>query len=251
MTLQDAISFAQEMMMETEGSVGGLVPRAWALLMRTAVNEVAQVGDAFYASYDTDLVAGQQIYCAPPLYKILGAKVLDGRGNLVPLGFASAGDVQRYALPAGGLAGGMPRVFVAEGANRVLLYPVPTVSTVGVPAAGAVPASGYGLVVDGYAKPGDLWIPNPANASASLTVECPLSSENAQTAMLYRAMVLRCDQVQTPENQARRAGFEATHRYKKGMYESECGSRTPADRSNRNAQGDGIIGWGFDPLGRW
>lgn len=255
MTVAEAISVAQELSLETSDTEASQSPRAWLYLLRTSLNEVCQASDGFYYSYEADLAAGVNLYCAPGLYKINAVQVSDGNGQMIGLASATARDLRTWIDPGADptTSTGTPTRYIWEGADRVILYPTPSYSTTGTPGnPNATPPtgpSGYGLIVEGYAKAGDLWILAPGGTS-DLTTVCPVDSENAQMASVFRAMEIRAAQFG-------KGSFSewchAQYVYKKGAYEAEVMNKTFASRRRMTEKvgGSGAVHAGPDPLGRW
>ncbi len=112
---------------ETDGSAGGRNPFGYDDDINQAANEIALATDCLYRIEVMDIVAGQSDYCAPPLYKTVGATVYDAQA--APHGLAGLSPWQTF--PAGGYsngasASGVPCFFIDLGAGAIRLVPSPS-----------------------------------------------------------------------------------------------------------------------------
>ncbi len=161
-----------------------------------AANEIAQVTKECFVRSRRDLVAGQEEYCAPGLFRITNAFAMWNDGSvklLIPMRpeevdarERSYTDKWRTAPQAGN-----PALYIPEGRNKIKLYPVPDTSTPG------------GLFVEGYGVPGDTW-PNPAD-------ECPLPEDN-HLCVCYLAALNFLKQNPNKETMARVGMLEPKYR---------------------------------------
>lgn len=224
MTRQDMVDYITDELSMFEGSGYADSPNALGRQITTACDELARLAKGVYLRFYDDLVAGQAVYCASPLLKIIGATAFDTAGNAYPLGFMTARDLIETTLARTSVpALGPPRYYVSEGANKVELYPAPSYTTAGNPAT----KTGYGLMVEGPGVPGDTW-PLPTDA-------CPLP-ENQHMGVVYGTLVKRCRQF--PKFLGDRLpGYLAEWTWYKGHIESQVALQTSADRRRMREYG--------------
>ncbi len=128
MTPSDMIALGKDLLGEVEGSPGDRSPLTWNRWLLMAAKEICQATDCLYRDYALDIVAGQSLYCASPLYKLVGASLSLPDGTARTLTFRTARDMAGQFLPGG--ATGVPSMLAAEGDNRFALWPVPNYSNV-------------------------------------------------------------------------------------------------------------------------
>lgn len=164
--------------------------------IRMAADEVAVRTDCYQTHYTMDINGSPtelEEFCLPgELYKIKAAKVIHSddtvsilsplRGEFVTRNWM---DRHYYGWQDPTMETGNVRYLVLE-RPKALLYPFPAYDKTG------------GLVLYGYAKPGDAWT---ASAAAE-TDECPLP-EYAHTAVEIKAALIRAMQFPTPDNKYR------------------------------------------------
>lgn len=101
-------------------------------LYNDLMDQLVQAADALYISYAGDIVDGQSVYCAPPLYYIdeVVAEISDG-GQKRALNIGGIYDAP--GIPALRVApnSGVPVYAFTEGLNSVRLYPTPNYDTTG------------------------------------------------------------------------------------------------------------------------
>jgi hypothetical protein len=234
MTRQEITDYITEELQEYEGTPMYGSPNALQRQITTVTDELARLAKGVYQIYRMDLVAGQAVYCATPLLKILAATAADSLGNALNLSFITARSLlEMTGARATAPATGSPYYYASEGTNRFEVYPVPNYSTTGNPATGL----GYGLVLEGFGVPGDSW--------AALSAACPLPA-NQHMGVVYGALVKRCQQF--PRQLGDRIpGYEKTWTWYKGHAESQVAVQTPADRQRGQERLGGRI-FGRGPL---
>jgi len=130
MTRNDIISFCQDERDEVDGTPGNLTPFAWGRLVSAAADFLARKTRCFYVEFTQDVAPGQSEYCAPPIDRILGARVTDASGNLISTRFGVPADGFRMAgWPDTPPQSGTPREIIALGSNLLRLVPAPDYAT--------------------------------------------------------------------------------------------------------------------------
>lgn len=182
MTRGEIKSFANALLQESEGATG-LDPVILDLFVDQAVNEICRATGCYYLSYSTDLVMGQQQYCAPPIYEIRAvyATLSDGRNaSLVPYTAKQLDDLcplWRWDPTTNLPTAGDPICYVPNGLNSIWLYPVPDYSLGAGASASATLGSGgtagqiVGMSViaggSGYVNPPSVTISDATGTGAS------------------------------------------------------------------------------------
>lgn len=164
--------------------------------IRMAADEVAVRTDCYQTYYTMDINGSPtelEEFCLPgELYKIKSAKVIHSddtvsifthtRGQIVSRSWM---DRHYFGWQEPTMETGQARYLVVE-RPKAMLYPFPAYDKTG------------GLILYGYAKPGDAW-----TASAALEAdECPLP-EYAHAAVEIKAALIRAIQFPTPDNKYR------------------------------------------------
>jgi hypothetical protein len=136
MTPSDMIIFGKDLLGEVQGTPGDASPLTWRRWLIVAAKELCQATDCLYRDYAVDLVSGQALYCASPLYKLVGATCAMQDGSIRRLSFRTARSLVdngnsigvNFAVAPSAASG--PLFLATEGDNRMVLSPVPTYSTV-------------------------------------------------------------------------------------------------------------------------
>lgn len=233
------IATARARLRELAGLPGADDPMLWDDLpggsggyLQQAVADVCRDTDCHNTSVRADLIAGQDRYCGPTLYKIEYAGVTDGGGDAHPLRFATPEQMDARA-PGWRLApeSGRPRLFVAQGLAAVRLYPVPDAAFAGAQTVAVVPAGQTapvtvagvpgGLYLEGFGVPDVSWVYGAG--------ECPLPAR-AHPLVVTRALVYRA--MDRPDLYAPRLpALESRYEHELGQLEREAHRFTPATRA--------------------
>lgn len=180
MTRGEIKNFANALLQESEGA-SGVDPILLNLFVDQAVNEICRATGCYYLSYSTDLIEGQQQYCAPPIYEIRAvyATLSDGRNaSLVAYTARQLDDLcplWRWDPTTNLPTGGDPICYIPNGLNTVWLYPVPDyslgagASATATQSGGAIPNDGISLTAggSGYLNPPTVVISDPTGTGAS------------------------------------------------------------------------------------
>lgn len=146
------------------------------IIVETA-NQIARRTDCLFGRRYLDLVANQSEYCSPDIYRIRGAFLLDSgdykRIRLIDYADRRV-DVYRETNSAGVDSA------IIYGMNKIGIKPAP---------ANAV---ADGLIIEGYAQPGNVWQYDATGLPVSLvdTHECPLP-EVAHDCLVYGTLYMR------------------------------------------------------------
>ena len=176
------------------------------ILLIEQANQIARATDCLVGRRYLDLVADEDEYCSPDIYKVRGVFNLQGSdyNRLRTIVFsAQAFDGNRNDGSAS-----YPDVCAVYGMNRIRLKPAPNAALTN------------GLMVEGYAQPGNIWQYNTSGTiDTSVPTEdheCPLpvvAHDCLIYAVLYaRAMQMRDApgmQMYFPEYQRRLGDVEA------------------------------------------
>jgi hypothetical protein len=114
-------------------------------LYNDLMDQLTQTADALYLSYGGNLVDGQAVYCAPPLYFIdeVTIEISDGgaRRALMLGGIADAMGVPSLRVSP---ESGVPTMAFTEGLNSVRLFPTPNYDTTGTTPVDGIVMWGFG-----------------------------------------------------------------------------------------------------------
>ncbi|HEX5322671.1 MAG TPA: hypothetical protein VFW40_02715 [Capsulimonadaceae bacterium] len=133
MTRGEIKQFAKALLAE-DNDAPGIDPQLLDRQVDQATNEICRATGCYYLSYQTDLMEGQQAYCAPPLYEIRSvfATLSDGKNQLlVPYTTTQLDDLcplWRWDPNTNEPTAGDPICYIPRGLNSVWLYPVPNYS---------------------------------------------------------------------------------------------------------------------------
>jgi hypothetical protein len=148
-----------------------------------ATNDIARKTDCYVGRRYLSTVGGTSDYCSPDIYKIRVIRIKDETGDYTEIKLASFSDQilddYRNMQPEY-----VPQFCVVHGMNKIVLMPPPSSSVTN------------GLLIEGYAQPGDYWqydsngdpVPNTD------TTECPLP-EMAHDCLVYNVLYLRAMQL--------------------------------------------------------
>lgn len=176
------------------------------VLLIEQANQIARATDCLVGRRYLDLVANEDEYCSPDIYKIRGIYYLDGTDyyRLRQVNFSSTDfDSQRNDTTSS-----TPDVCAVYGMNRIRVKPAPSAALTS------------GLMVEGYCQPGNIWQYNTSGTiDTSVPTEdheCPLPVV-AHDCLVYavlhaRAMQMRDAggiQLYFPEYQRRLGDVEA------------------------------------------
>jgi len=155
-----------------------------------SANEIARKTDCLVGRRYLSLVAGTSDYCAPDIYKIRVLKVLDESSEYWQCRIINYSDqiVDRYRHQP---AKSVPDAAVIRGMNGITLYPVPSTDVTN------------GLLVEGYAQPGDYWAYDTTGAALTNTdaTECPLPTV-AHDCLVYGVLSMRAMQMRDKDGMA-------------------------------------------------
>jgi hypothetical protein len=149
------------------------------VLLIEQANQIARSTDCLVGRRYMDLVAGEDEYCSPDIYKIRGIYYLDGSDyqRVRQIIFSS----KQFDDNRNDSTSTYPDIAAIYGMNRIRLKPAPST------------AVSSGLMVEGYCQPGNIWQYN-----SSGTVLCRLLH---MTAWFTRfSMHVPCKCVMQPES---------------------------------------------------
>lgn len=148
-----------------------------------AANDIARKTDCFVGRRYLSTVGGTSDYCSPDVYKIRVIRIKDETGDYNEIKLASFSDQilddYRNEIPQS-----VPQYCAIHGMNKIVLLPPPSVSVTN------------GLLIEGFAQPGDYWQydsnGNPlTNTDAT---PCPLP-EMSHDCLVYNVLYLRSMQL--------------------------------------------------------
>jgi len=176
------------------------------VLLIEQANQIARSTDCLVGRRYMDLVAGEDEYCSPDIYKIRGIYYLEGTDyqRLRQVIFSS----KQFDDNRNDSTSTYPDVAAIYGMNRIRLKPAPS------------SAVSSGLMVEGYCQPGNIWQYN-SSGTIDTTVptedhECPLPVV-AHDCLVYAVLHARALQMRDatgiqlyfPEYQRRLGDVEA------------------------------------------
>jgi hypothetical protein len=148
-----------------------------------ATNDIARKTDCYVGRRYLSTVGGTSDYCSPDIYKIRVIRIKDQTGDYTEIKLASFSDQilddYRNMQPEY-----VPQFCVVHGMNKIVLMPPPSTSVTN------------GLLIEGYAQPGDYWQydSNGDPVANTDTTECPLP-EMAHDCLVYNVLYLRAMQL--------------------------------------------------------
>jgi len=148
-----------------------------------AANDIARKTDCFVGRRYLSTVGGTSDYCSPDVYKIRVIRIKDETGDYNEIKLASFSDqiLDDYRNQP---AEYVPQYCAIHGMNKIVLLPPPSVSVTN------------GLLIEGYAQPGDNWQYNSAGSPLANTdaTPCPLP-EMSHDCLVYNVLYLRAMQL--------------------------------------------------------
>jgi hypothetical protein len=161
------------------------------LLLIEQANQIARQTDCLVGRRYLNLVASEDEYCAPDIYKIRGIYYLDGSDytRLRQVNFSS----KQFDDNRNDTTASTPDVCAVYGMNRIRLKPAPSSAVTN------------GLMVEGYCQPGNIW---QYNSSGTIDTgvptedhECPLP-QVAQDCLIYAVLYSRALQMRDANGMA-------------------------------------------------
>jgi hypothetical protein len=142
-------------------------------------NQIARQTDCLVGRRYLDLTVDVNDYCAPDIYRIKVIKVLDTTNEYQSVRLFDFSN-QYIDVWRNEPSGTRPEVVVLRGMNNLSVYPA-TNATVA-----------NGLLIEGYAQPGDNWAYDSAGGALANTdaTECPLP-EVAHDCLVYAVLQAR------------------------------------------------------------
>ena len=153
------------------------------LIIETA-NQIARQTDCLVGRRYLDLTLNVNDYCAPDIYKIKLIKIKDTSGDYQDTRLFNF-DNQYITRWLNEPASQRPEIVVTRGMNSISVYPATTETVTN------------GLLIEGYAQPGDNWAYDSAGVALANTdtTECPLP-EVAHDCLVYGVLQARSMQMQ-------------------------------------------------------
>lgn len=153
------------------------------LLVKDVANQIARNTDCLVGRRTLDLVQDQQEYCAPDVYRILAVFQVDADTDdytRLPILWNYERGLDAWRNEAASHPVEKCAIF---GQNRIGLYPTPDAAVTD------------GLVVEGYAIPGDYWVYNSGGTGQTPTEddECPLPAYSHEC-LVYGVLAMRARQ---------------------------------------------------------
>ncbi|HKS74945.1 MAG TPA: hypothetical protein VJQ82_17190 [Terriglobales bacterium] len=168
MTRAEIKQFARSLLAEDPIDSPGTDPFLENRWVDQATNEICRATGCYFLSYTTDIVNGQQIYCAAPLYQIRSvvATLSDGTPWLLTPYTAKQLDnmIGGYWRPSAvnpTLNQGDPICYIPDGLNGIRLYPVPNYSLGSGALAGSVTVSGGAITAIAVSEGGSGYFDAP------------------------------------------------------------------------------------------
>ena len=161
------------------GSESDQDPFGLDLLIIEVANQIARSTDCFTGRRYLDLVADTTEYCAPDIYRVRNVQVKNTGGDWQRMRILDAYH-RKVDMVRNDGSSSFPTVAVFTGMNKVSVYPAPA------------SAITQGLMIEGYAIPGDYWqydVNGNAQAMTDAT-ECPLP-EVAHDCLVYGILAQR------------------------------------------------------------
>jgi len=155
-----------------------------------AANDIAKKTDCLVGRRYLPIVGGTSDYCSPDIYKIRVIRIKDQSGDYVDIKLATFSD-QLLDDFRNQPAETVPQYCSVHGMNKIVLLPPPSSNITN------------GLLVEGYAQPGDYWqYDSNGNPVANTdTTECPLPIV-AHDCLVFNALYLRAMQLRDVDGMA-------------------------------------------------
>jgi len=187
-TFGSILASCQLSLEETPGTDEAVASFEWHPHIVQAANDVAGESDCHFATDYLDLIAGQEDYCPPRVYRIKEQKVLDSGSNWQPLIINTRKRAQRlFGSNYENDTADPPRYILIGGASddsgAFRLYPTPEVSR------------SAAVSVSGFARPGRIWAWDSTGAPVAFSATTPFPlPEWALQATITKACYYRCRQ---------------------------------------------------------
>jgi len=155
-----------------------------------AANDIAKKTDCLVGRRYLPIVGGTSNYCSPDIYKIRVIRIKDQSGDYVDIKLATFSD-QLLNDFRNQPAETVPQYCSVHGMNKIVLLPPPSSNITN------------GLLVEGYAQPGDYWQydVNGNPVANTDTTECPLPIV-AHDCLVFNALYLRAMQLRDVDGMA-------------------------------------------------
>jgi len=164
------------------GSDSDQDPFGLDLLIVEVANQIARSTDCFTGRRYLDLVADTSEYCAPDIYRVRNVQVKNTGGNWERMRIFDAYN-RKVDMVRNDGSSAYPTLAVFTGMNKVSVYPPPA------------SAITQGLMLEGYAIPGDYWQYDVNGNAQTMTdaTECPLP-DIAHDCLVYGVLAQRAMQ---------------------------------------------------------
>jgi len=164
------------------GSESDQDPFGLDLLILEVSNQIARSTDCFTGRRYLDLAVDTSEYCAPDIYRVRNVQVKNTAGDYQRMRILD-GYSRKVDMVRGDASSSFPCIAVFTGMNKVSVYPPPAAIIT------------QGLMLEGYAIPGDYWVYDSAGVAQSMTdaTECPLPAV-AHDCLVYGVLVERAMQ---------------------------------------------------------
>jgi len=164
------------------GSESDQDPFGLDLLIIEVANQIARSTDCFTGRRYLDLAADTTDYCAPDIYRVRNVQVKNTGGDWQRMRILDAYN-RKVDMVRNDGSSSFPTVAVFTGMNKVSVYPAPA------------SAITQGLMIEGYAIPGDYWQYDVNGNAQPMTdaTECPLP-DIAHDCLVYGVLAQRAMQ---------------------------------------------------------
>lgn len=164
------------------GSDSDQDPFGLDLLIIEVANQIARSTDCFNGRRYLDLVADTSEYCAPDIYRVRNVQVKNTGGNWERMRIFDAYN-RKVDMVRNDGSSAYPTLAVFTGMNKVAVYPPPA------------SAITQGLMLEGYAIPGDYWEYDSNGVAQTMTdaTSCPLP-DIAHDCLVYGVLAQRAMQ---------------------------------------------------------
>jgi hypothetical protein len=164
------------------GSDSDQDPFGLDLLIIEVTNQIARSTDCFTGRRYLDLAADTAEYCAPDIYRVRNVQVKNTGGDWQRMRILDAYN-RKVDMVRNDGSSAFPTIAVFTGMNKVAVYPPPAAAIT------------QGLMLEGYAIPGDYWVYDSNGVAQTITdtTECPLPSV-AHDCLVYGVLAQRAMQ---------------------------------------------------------
>jgi hypothetical protein len=193
------------------GSDNDQDPFGLDLLITEVANQIARGTDCYFGRRYLDLLADTKEYCAPDLYKIRNIQAKNNLGEYRRMRLFDAFD-QKVDQFRSDPTASYPEYAVIYGMNRIGVYPIPQAGIE------------QGLMVEGYAVPGDYWVYSTLGVAQAPTDtdECPLP-DVAHDCLVYGVLANRAAMI---GNEGGFSLYNAQYNERLGLVESYAATYT-------------------------